>query len=143
MNSENNIEQTGLVIKDLVLTNMRGAVEFDFRLLNEGSAGIMINRIYFKLLDVKRYINREMQAIIMESETYSFDLSSLKQVNDEAELIVSQFIKPNDVDRFKIKVNAELPRIDESRRELLMNLNFKTSKGIISGPPVFCVLSDR
>lgn len=141
-NNKNNAKRVGLVVTDMVIGNLSGIIEFDFRLLNESSTGIMINRIYFKLLDVKRHIMR-LKMCIRVSKTYNFDLSSLERVNDEAELIVSQFIKPDDVDRFKIKVKAKLPRPNEVRREILMNLNFKTSKGIISGPPVFCIISNR
>jgi len=138
---ENNIERTGLIVTDLILVNMQEVVEFDFRMLNEGLTGVMINRIYFKLLDLESF-NLPTDSCIWPSKTYDVDLSSLNRVNNEIELIVSHFIKPNDVDRFKIKVNAKL-RFPEYRRDLLMNINFKTSKGILSGPPVFCIISDH
>ena len=130
-----NIQWSGLVITDLILSKNEKGVEFDFRLLNEGDSGIMLNRIFFRVIDIHVYYSL---GFVEPTKKYGFDITSLEEVDDEAELVISHFIKPNEVDRFKINVFAEKEGM--GTRELLLNINFKTSKGIIGGPPVRCVL---
>lgn len=77
----------------------------DFRVHNSGSSDVQINRVNFKVLDVKEIGILAPQSF---SEVYGLDISELKEIGDiSKDSILHQNIEPAKSDRFAIVLTAK------------------------------------
>jgi hypothetical protein len=95
-----------LLISDIqVLPNrIKNSYQLDFRVSNNGTAVLLINKVKFEVLDI---VTAEIKAYLGFSKLYDLDISDLEEIGDTITTNISQAIDPGESDRFGIIVIAQ------------------------------------
>ncbi len=84
---------------------IKGTCTLDFRVHNSGGSDVQINRVNFKVLDIKEIGILGPQSF---SEVYDLDISELKKIDDVSkDFILHQNIEPTKSDRFAIVLTTK------------------------------------
>lgn len=114
-----------------------GACELEFLVKNIGSSKVLIYRVNFEALDIFPPSDVKLKTLehLDYSYTYDLNISSLKQIGNTIDCNVSQIVKPDDIDRFKVVLIAKYRDKSEFRRWKLQPKLF-TDYGEELGEPV-------
>ncbi|MHA2239490.1 MAG: hypothetical protein ACXAB2_14170 [Candidatus Hodarchaeales archaeon] len=76
----------------------------DFRLINVGKTIVVVNEIEFEVKDI---VSVDIRGPLGFSSIYDLDISELNDIGDKISVDASQEIKPNEADRFGVKITAQ------------------------------------
>lgn len=134
-----NAKSNQLRVSDVQIIPNNGVCTLDFRVWNSGNSTVLINRVIMQALEIHA-LGGGMRAYLPCSAQYDLDIAPLARPGDVISCNVSQVLSSQEVDRFGIRIGAELS--EGEFRRLRLRTSLLTNLGRVEGPDVTVYLPD-